>query len=317
MKQLRKKALLPALSMALASVIALSGVTYAWFTTSPTAMVTGMDVNVKAANGIQISLDAIQWRSAISGDDIQKFINGKSADVYPNAVNQYPAKDVEIMPVSTIGKVADGKMEMFFGKIGDDGLLSTQVEAEANRTNGGNFVAFDLFINSSFEQNLKLDQVGVLSTVGASTAFNGNENAKTETAVRVAFISLGCAATAEEAWELNDATSETALIWEPNSDKHAVGVVDAEGKAPEGKVDYDGIKAEFTGKELTALTSEDAAKVTTFDETRDIVDLGQGINKIRIYIWLEGQDVDCVNQISFGDFVTNLNFSVPKVSEGA
>ena len=316
MKQLRKKALLPALSMALASVIALSGVTYAWFTTSPTAMVTGMDVNVKAANGIQISLDAIQWRSAISGDDIQKFINGKSADVYPNAVNQYPAKDVEIMPVSTIGKVTDGKMEMFLGQIGDDGLLSTEVEAEANRTNKGNFVAFDLFINSSFEQNLKLDQVGVLSTVAGTDSLGGSKDVMTETAVRVAFISLGCASTKEEAWALGSDVNGTALIWEPNSEEHAVGVVDAEGKAPEGKVDYDGIKAEFTGKELTALTSEDAAKVTTFDATQDIVALGQGINKVRIYIWLEGQDVDCVNQISFGDFVTNLNFSVPKVSEG-
>jgi hypothetical protein len=34
---------------------------------------------------------------------------------------------------------------------------------------------------------------------------------------------------------------------------------------------------------------------------------------VRVYIWLEGQDVDCVNQISFGDFSTTLAFSVPEV----
>ena len=41
-------------------------------------------------------------------------------------------------------------------------------------------------------------------------------------------------------------------------------------------------------------------------------ELEAGINKIRIYIWLEGQDADCINNISFGDFTTNLAFSVPE-----
>ncbi len=323
MKQLRKKALLPALSMALASVIALSGVTYAWFTTSPTASVTGMDVNVKAANGIQISLDAKTWKSTISSDDIKDFINGRAADVYPGAVNQFPdgyatGDNIEIMPVSSAGNVTNGKLEMFYGEIDKDGKLTTTAEEEADRTNGGNFVAFDLFINNTAgkEQPLKLDKVGDLSVVSASTAFKGNDNAKAETAVRVAFIHLGSVAAGDfkGAWNLQDGSS--AVIWEPNSEVHPVGVVDANGEAPDGKEAYMGVKAEFEAKELTELGTSEVSAVETFDATKDIITLGKGINKVRIYIWLEGQDVDCVNQISYGDFVANMSFSVPEIVEG-
>ena len=328
MKQLRKKALLPALSMALASVIALSGVTYAWFTTSPTASVTGMDVNVKAANGIQISLDARTWKSTISSADIKDFIDGRDAAVYPGAVNQFPdgspisegGEGIEIMPVSSAGNVVDGKLAMFYGEIDKQGKLTTTAEAEADRINGGNFIAFDLFINNTVDkdQPLKLDKVGDLSKVAASTAFNGNDNAKAETAVRVAFIYQGnvAAGNYKGAWDLNGGTS--AVIWEPNSKIHPVGVVDANGDAPSttSKTPYNGVKAAFTAKDLDKLSDAEVSAVETFDETKDIITLKPGINKVRIYIWLEGQDVDCVNQISYGDFVTNLSFSVPEIAEG-
>ena len=105
MKQnLRKKALVPAIAMVVASVIALSGVTYAWFTTGNTASVTGLDVNVQTANGIQISLDAASWRSILTADDLTNTA-GKS-----NVAIQMPSN--EIAPVSTAGNIVDGKMEL-------------------------------------------------------------------------------------------------------------------------------------------------------------------------------------------------------------
>lgn len=305
MKQnLRKKALFPAVAMAVASVIALSGVTYAWFTTGNTAQVTGMDVNVQTANGIQVSLDAEAWRSNITAGDIQEAIANGGA--YTGSANQYPAG--EIAPVSSAGNVVDGKMEMFYGEIQGDGTLLSVKEVEEERTSAGNFIAFDLFVKSSSEQDLTLNIGDSLSYVQGKSINNSNANAGAERAVRVAFLSLG---NAEEPAAARALTGEnvTPLIWEPNAATRASGVTGT------GKLAYKGFKAEFTGIAQENLTNAEATTVETFTASQSVMSLKQGINKMRIYIWLEGQDVDCVNQISFGDFTTNLQFSVPEVTD--
>jgi hypothetical protein len=303
MKQnLRKKALLPALSMALASVIALSGVTYAWFTTGNTAKVESLDVNVQTANGIQISLDAASWRSVISATDIKEAVS--NATSYSNRVIQFP--EGEIAPVSSAGNVTDGKLEMFFGEYNKDGTLRSEAEVEQNRTTGGNFVAFDLFFKSSMDQTLTLNLGDEQSFVKGTDALGGSATVGTEKAVRVAFLPMGCAATPAAARGLTG--DGTCLIWEPNASSRADGV-----EADNGKLDYKGFKTGFDAVAEDALSDAQVADVTTFDASQDIIDLKSGINKVRVYIWLEGQDVDCINNISFGDFTTNLSFSVPEV----
>lgn len=307
MKQnMRKKALLPAVAMVLAAVIALSGVTYAWFTTGNTASVTGLDVNIQTANGIQVSLDASAWKSIITAENIRDSIT-RVGGTYSGSANQYPTG--EIAPVSSAGNVVDGKLQMFYGEIAKDGTLLSKAEAEEERTSGGNFLAFDLFFKSSSKQTLTLNIGDALSYVKGASIGGSNADAGAEKAVRIAFVPLGSAATPEAARALQGDDSTTALIWEPNSDSRAAGV-----EANTGKLPYNGFNSEFTGyTENELLDKGVASHVTTFTTSADIMELQQGINKVRVYIWLEGQDVDCVNQISFGDFTANLSFSVPEV----
>ena len=301
MKQnLRKKALVPAIAMVVASVIAQSGVTYAWFTTGNTASVTGLDVNVQTANGIQISLDAASWRSVITADDIVTAIN---TNAYSNVVMQYPAG--EIAPVSSAGNVVNGKLEMFYGEYNKDGTLRSEAEVEQTRTSGGNFVAFDLFFKSSMDQVLTLNLGDTASFVQGTAALGGSANVGTEKAVRVAFLPMGSAASPAAARGL---TGEgDIVIWEPNASSRADGV-----EADAGKLAYKGFKAGFDAVAENELGDEQVQAVETVNDAIDF-NLKAGINKIRVYIWLEGQDVDCINNISFGDFTTNLAFSVPEV----
>lgn len=299
MKQnLRKKALVPAIAMVLASVIALSGVTYAWFTTGNTASVEGLDVNVQAANGIQISLDAASWRSILTADDLIE------ATTKSNVAVQFPTN--EIAPVSTAANVVDGKMEMFLGAYATNGTLTSIKEVESTSTTG-NFVAFDLYFKSSMAQTLSLDMGDNLSFVKCVDLVTGGaSNVGTEKAVRVAFLDMGSAATPAAARALKEA--ESVKIWEPNATTRADGV-----EADAGKLAYKGFKAEFTDVAEDALGDAQVADVTTLTEASDFkFELEGAINKIRVYIWLEGQDVDCINNISFGDFTTNLAFSVPE-----
>lgn len=302
--KLKKKALLPAIAMVLASVIALSGVTYAWFTTSNEATVGTLDVNVATANGIQVSLDGVSWRSTLSGEDIIDAIK-EGLSNYRNAVNQYPT--TEIAPVSSAGDVVNGKLQMFFGQYNEAGGLDSIREEESGRTDGGNFIAFDLFVKSSMDQNMSMIIGQTASYVVGTDVFGGSESAATETAVRVAFLPMGDAADAPSAQALTG--DGTVYIWEPNASDRAAGVTVAGAPA------YSGFYTEFTNIAEEALGADQVKAVSTLKNGSDFQDLfvlKNGINKIRVYIWLEGQDVDCVNAISSGDFSVNLFFTVPE-----
>ena len=41
-----------------------------------------------------------------------------------------------------------------------------------------------------------------------------------------------------------------------------------------------------------------------------LIHLEAGITKLRIYMWVEGQDVDCENQASGSDMSFNLKFEI-------
>lgn len=311
--KLRKKALLPAIAMVLASVIALSGVTYAWFTTGITAQVEDLDVNVATANGLQVSLDAASWKTIITADDVRNAI-GDAGAAYGNRKIQYPT--TEISPVSSAGVIdANGLMEMFLGTL-DNGKLISSRETEANTSEAGNFVAFDLFIKSSTDQWPLILKMGDSSVTGINIETGDATTIGTEKAVRVAFVPMGYASTAAAARSLNsipDSINESmslngkAIIWEPNAGTRATAV-----DAADGKLSYYGFCDSFDTPmtEAEVIAAGKAASVST--TTTDIqFPLGAGINKIRVYIWLEGQDIDCINDISNGDFRVNLFFTLP------
>ena len=45
-----------------------------------------------------------------------------------------------------------------------------------------------------------------------------------------------------------------------------------------------------------------------FTEFEKVFTLPMGITKMRVYMWIEGQDVDCWNQIASGRVYANLEF---------
>ena len=317
-KNLRKKALVPALAMALAAVIALSGVTYAWFTTGTTANVNNLNVNVQTANGIQLSLDGKSWKSTLTTDDLRAAITNAST-IYSGVCIQLPSG--EIAPVSSAGTVTGGRMAMYLGEYNEDGTLKSALLTDKNGAGDNyNYIAFDLFFKYSGNQPLSLN-VGegqsVVSTIsiaadGTASQLTGAADMGTKSAVRVAFVPMGSYDTDAEARNWKEATAATK-IWEPNSDIRAAG---SEGGT--GKLDYVGFNGEFESEKEDALPSDKVAAVETFDTSEPLMDLSKTYSKMRVYIWLEGQDVDCINNISNGDFQVTLQFAVPEtiVEEG-
>ncbi|MBR4308931.1 MAG: hypothetical protein IKT58_04955 [Oscillospiraceae bacterium] len=302
MKNLKKKALVPAIAMVLASVIALSGVTYAWFTTGNTATVETLNVNVQTANGIQVSLDAESWRSIITAEDIEEAVKNT------NLLVQYPK--TSIVPVSSAGNVTNGRLELFLGNYReDDGNLKSTALEDTRATENVNYVAFDLYFQSSMEQDLTLNIGPSASYVkGVALKEGRNEKAGAEKAVRVALLPMGTYNEEVDESPLALTGDGTCYIWEPNATERADGVnVDKGNKVP-----YSGFKTTFESVAEAELGDSEVSPVETFIGDQKIITLQPGISKVRVYIWLEGQDVDCINNISFGDFCVNLLFSVPK-----
>ena len=152
-----------------------------------------------------------------------------------------------------------------------------------------------------------------------------------ENAARVAFIKEGSVAygsTPASAQALKGEVSK--WIWEPNYDVHtAAGVSNAlnvygttVGQTGGPKLAYKGVKAPIAAANNIPLNSTNTsyfADVTTVGSVATGIpssaylnsfDVAEGVTKVRIYMWIEGQDVDCEDRASGGSLTYNLQFSI-------
>lgn len=332
-KKRKQRRILLALLMILFCGVVLSTSTYAWFTANKTVTINDITVNVAAMNGLQISVDAINWKPTITTADIK----GAQA-TYPGAVNQLPSELNSLAPVSTIGDIdtSTGFMKMYAGEIqsGKSGnnILTATRSTEVNGENG-NFIAFDVFI-----QTTALTQIYLTSNskVTASGVSSGIENA-----ARIAFITEGNAEAGTQPTTIQGLKSNGSpapFIWEVNNDVHTAAAVQnansvyhkttqQTGAEP---LEYYGVKDEIGSDKNIALDSQDTtyfAKVTPSASTgvdgipttayQSLMQLQPGITKVRIYMWIEGQDVDCENNASGGSLTFSLQISSNTNATGA
>ena len=121
---LTKKAILPAIIAVICSVVALTSVSYAWFSLGDSATVETINVNVVATDSIQISADGSKYSGILSVNDLKASALTR---------NQFPTES--IAPMSTAGNVdADGFLEMFKGTIdeADSSKITTVKQAEGD-----------------------------------------------------------------------------------------------------------------------------------------------------------------------------------------
>lgn len=300
--------------------------TYAWFTANQTVTISTLDVNVQTSNGLQISADAINWKTILQKADI----TGASA-TYTSSVNQVPD---EMQPVSSAGIVdtGTGYMDMYFGTVDalDDGTgysLASTKEVDTRGANG-RYIAFDIF--------LRVDQATPVYLTTASNVITkaGATDKGLQNAARVAFIDEGNISDVGDsagAQALKGGT--TAIIWEPNYDVHtAAGVANAKEiygldttTTGAKQLSYQGIKAEFADTEGVTLKNTNTfsqyfqtvtptiSTVKDFDAQQTLLNLKAGITKVRMYMWVEGQDVDCENNASGTDI--SFNVQITKATE--
>jgi len=335
-KKRRSRKILLALLMLLVTVIMLSTSTYAWFTANKTVTVSTINVNVAAANGLQISVDGLEWKSVITNQDIIDTIGEGST--YATNTNQLPSLATNLSPVSTIGTIdTNGMMEMYLGEVVSDDAGNYQLTAtkstETKTTSAGHFIVFDLFFQVQEDTTIYLTDK---SKIAAGVA-EGGVDSGIQNAARVAFINegnttAGSAGTVIQG--LIDA-SATPIIWEPNYDVHTDSAI-AHALSTYGtttsregaeQLTYFGVKAPIsTPVALNSIDENYFAQVNPAISTpiaginsgafQKAFDIKTGVTKIRVYMWVEGQDVDCENMASGGQIAFDLQFSSNKNQSG-
>ena len=332
-EQAKKRRLLLSLLLLVGTGIFLGTSTYAWFTANQTVAVNPIDVNVAAQSGLQISADGQNWKSILTTTDITS-----ASGTYAAAKNQLPT---QLAPVSSAGIMnADGTMEMFLGEVNSDEdsgnfVLAATKETDANGTTG-NYVVYDMFLRTETAGPVYLT---TSSGIEFDTTDNGIKNA-----TRVAFAVLGNTTSDDTIGNiqgLNAGTSAPVTIWEPNMDAHTsygvanardtYGIDDLTAGTGNEAVPYDGIKLGFGADQGITLGNANATDAGTyfqavtpqiqtevdFTEYKQLVNLSKGVTKIRVYFWIEGQDVDCENNASGGNITFNLQISRNASADGA
>lgn len=321
----RSKKIFIAILMILFSGVVLTASTYAWFTANKTVTVEQIEVNVAASNGLQISVDATNWKTLISNADIQG-----AGTTYTGAVNQLPT--TSIVPTSSIGEIdtTTGFMKMFKGDIVSNAsgtnILKAVQSTETHGTASGDFIAFDLFFQVTEDTPVYLTSASKVIAVGDS---KGIENA-----ARVAFVEQGNAAAGTAVGTVQGLKSDgtkPSIIWEPNTDVHkpaavvaalsTYGITTTETGA--ARINYNGVKAlipedanvplnSTNEKYFSAVTPALTSVAAGIPESAylQLFTLKAGTTKVRIYMWVEGQDVDCENNASGSSLAYNLQFSV-------
>ena len=168
-----------------------------------------------------------------------------------------------------------------------------------------------------------------------------------ENAARVAFVlqgSVPVTADAATARAIAGTTSQdNTYMWEPNNDKHTASAI---ANAPEffninnlaatySQITYDGMYAEIQATnhdvDLTTCNRSDYPqffKALTFghvistykdylyhgnngsEKSVQLFSFLPGIYKVRCYMWVEGQDVDCEDHASGTDIMYNVQFTI-------
>lgn len=317
----RKKILLFIIMLLLMAVF--GTVTYAWFSSNMKLNIDTMDININTMSGIQVSANGINWSNTITKDDLINAIK-----TYPNATNQLPET---LAGCSTDGSVDGRTLNMYYGDTrlhGDEGyFLTATKQTEINcvgdeECRGKHYIAFDIFV--LLNENVNLVVTGESFVNNKSDSVEGGENS-----ARIAFLNLGTTTETTNGIRAQSlANASNSVIWEPNYDTHTeFGVENAQNiygitttQTGGQRLPYKGINSEITGKGVQISATDSSPYFTAvnpqiytpkgFNTDQDLMPLTRGITKMRIYFWLEGQDVDLENKVSGGKLEFKLELAI-------
>lgn len=304
--------------------------TYAWFASTLDVKITNFRAVVDPETGLYISLDGINWGSTVEISENNIITNLKKS--YPSHTNQWSDS---ITSVSTIGlqnnnqskfTIFGNKKPMLprFSFLNTDKIDLITLEENQSSTDA-QFIAFDLFLKnlttSPYNDNLYLVE-------GTRVSNSSEETDDTAAnAIRIGFVFMGGGvsknASTHEIQNMSCRPICAQYIYEPNSTKHndnSIEILKKHGITLTPGIEYPtyGVYRQkdkvqmWAGVTNSGIPFDNTVFRTQNTSTKINEPIGQipsGITKVRVYIWIEAQDIDIIEQISTGyEVAVVLNF---------
>lgn len=283
---------------------------YTWFSLSKTPRVSDMNMYVNAGSGLEL---ALSWDSEDWGQQLD--FRDMSDETAPLRPVTWSEKD-----------------QRFYAAVyGIDGRLTDRWDPLSDEINANKDSVFGYYCKGTFYA--RTDQPVYVSLAQAVVSSDGHDGHGTyligtplwneETIVHdnggigaEYAMRIGIRITPID--EFGNPTGETPVfyIYEPNADSHADGAV---GYVPtpsidgnEALVSPDKLITQSTTQWTEAYPIEREVLVYEmgkFNSDPELFHLKAGeMVKLELYIWLEGQDVDCTNQIQQAQIFANIQF---------
>lgn len=367
------------------SAIILAVSTYAWFTGLQDVSVGTFQVEIAAADSMQLSLNGRDWSESLTftKDDL-------TTKSYSATSFNWPSKG--LVPVSSIGDMDSTSSRMIMYEKasmtttpGGYRLIANKVANTSGDYEGvqgqNGFLAFDLFIKNFtgtayFTENNEANEEAIYLTPDSKVSIgsSGIASSGIQNSVRVAFAQIGRVsaynntATQITGITCSNAGSDTkdpsyvtgicrkAQIWEPNDTKHVATAINWYTKSCKKRTAADLVDASYSGtcntvadgnyyntyaiaKEINATDKVDVYDGTDYNSYETSITNGSlkavdyftdteknlkgvsrptfmtlapaSITKVRVYVYIEGQDIDNFDYASAGQQI-QVNFGFTK-----
>lgn len=267
-----------------------------------------------------------------ASSNFNKFNNGdegKSSDGYPTF---YRAR-VQADGSTTVDYVLEGSVKEAQSKYPDayanlpEGKTADKYNAIAEKAG---IIAFDIFIKSPAAQTIDFSATEIKEIQGKDEAGNKLPATNNIAAIRYAFVPMGTAdigtdkTAAASIQQLKDAKADKVTIAEAESYLRSDDAKDKlKGGNEEGHittVPLGGTSATSADMKDVIVGTDAAApqgkvywsdeKLPNGDPAPKTFDLEAGITKMRVYVWAEGNDVDCRDSIASSELSVAFKFGI-------
>ena len=305
---------------------------YAWFSTSLNVKIKEFNMIISKNGGLTISFDAVNFDTAmeISEDIIIRDLK----ENYPNHLNQWAGGGM--VPVSSNG-IPNNNTYFFdiFSSTGvryrnkkkEKGYITTGKIKEDVPRSVNQYIAFDIFFKnvtgSPVADNLYFED----GTEVYMTSESGEEMQGLVNSIRVGIVKIGTVPHNTDPKVIQNLECNgkcEAIIFEPNSTHHTMlsreraAKYNLDLRDEERFPTYAMIKAggpicvndNISGSPTLDLNYF-ALQHTIYEEdfSKPLFTVPDGITKARVYVWIEGQDIDSLETDSNGaELYININF---------
>lgn len=304
MKKQIRRAMICTIAMMLMGVVSLTGVTYAWFSKSDEAFVNGLTMEVVSSDG-------------------GVYISTMPYTDFGNSITITPPADAVYNPASTAGQLDEnGKLKFFNGFL--DSPTDRTLDIEAIQDPGNYFIMKDVYFDNS------TGSTPVRISLAGTEIVPADEARRTHVAARVAIVTHGSITQLEfnnaQAYPTTTDNSNVQ-IYENNSGLHTQTGINEYQKfinpnaSSSDNYKYYAINSvgndidRFNDGNPSQLTDMSESPALKTDANSVIIEVPAGSYlRTTLYVWLEGQDPDCQNNISGKPYSANIKFT--KISGG-